>query len=53
MGMYSFMSHIIFNHLHKLCLVIEVCTIIYNIRTWVIQNDIQMISRKIDQLMQI
>ena len=53
MDMYSFMSHVIFNHLHKPCLVIEVCTIIYNICTWVIQNDTQMISRKIVQVMQI
>ena len=37
--MYGFISHIIFNHLHKLCILIEVCTIIYNIRTLGLQND--------------
>ena len=37
--MYGFMS----NYLHKLCIVIEVCTIIFIIyvRTWGIQNDIK------------
>ena len=56
-GMYIIRSFIIFNHLHKLCTVIEVCTIIYNIRTyihtWGIQNDTQIISRKVDQVIQI
>ena len=44
--MYSFMSHMIFNHLHKLHMVIKVCTIIYNIHTWGIQNDTQMMKNR-------
>ena len=36
----------IFNHSHKLHMVIKVCTIIYNIHTWGIQNDTQMMKNR-------
>ena len=36
----------IFNRLHKLHMVIKMCTIIYNIHTWGIQNDTQMMKNR-------